>query len=74
MKSELSGAFLSLMIMLTYATHEFLAIELHDTMAGAGTDEESLTEMLMSRSNQELADTRNFYLICTSSCKTFLMQ
>ena len=70
LKSELSGAFRTLMIMLTYATHEFLAIELHDTMAGAGTDEESLTEILMSRSNEELAETRNFYLICMLSCKT----
>ena len=64
LKSELSGSFLTLMIMLTYATNEFLAIELHDTMAGAGTDEESLTEILMSRTNQELAETRNFYVVC----------
>ena len=47
---------------LTYSTGEFLAIELQETMAGlVGIDDASLIEILMSRSNQELAAARDFY-------------
>ena len=63
LKGELSGVFQTTCLMLSYATHEFLAIELHDAMAGTGCDEASMTEILMSRTNQEMADTRDFYAI-----------
>ena len=43
---------------------KFLSLELFDTMARAGTDEVSLTEIIMSRSNQELKDIGTFYMDC----------
>ena len=61
LKGELSGVFQTTCVMLSYATHEFLAIELHDAMAGIGCDQASMTEILMSRSNQEMENTRDFY-------------
>ena len=45
---------------------KFLSIELHETMALPGTDEASLTEVMISRSNQELAEIRNFFIDCKS--------
>lgn len=50
--------------MLTHNTIKFLSIELHETMARPGTDEASLTEILMSRSNQELKDIEYFFVGC----------
>lgn len=64
MKSELNGDFQVLAVMLTHDKSTFLSIELHETMAGAGTDEPALTEVLMSRTNQELADLRTTYGLC----------
>ncbi len=50
--------------MLTHGMIKFLSIELHETMALFGTDEASLTEIIMSRSNQELADIRDYFVAC----------
>lgn len=50
--------------MLTHDTAKFLSIELHETMARSGTDEVSLTEIVMSRTNQELADVRIAFIDC----------
>ena len=48
--------------MLTYPTHEFIARELEYSLtSNKGPDTKALTELLMSRSNQELADARAFY-------------
>lgn len=57
--------------MLTAPTNEFLARELQYSMTAnnKGPDTKAITEMLMSRSNQELADTREFY----EECKYFLL-
>lgn len=64
-KTYLTGQFQELSIMLTYPTHEFLARELEYSLnANKGPDTKALTELLMSRSNQELADTRDFYEKC----------
>ncbi|KAI9563873.1 hypothetical protein GHT06_011340 [Daphnia sinensis] len=62
LQSDLGGSFQTLTIMLTHGMIKFLSIELHDTMARAGTDEKSLTEIIMSRSNQELSEIRTFFL------------
>jgi annexin A7/11 len=48
---------------------KFLSIELHETMARPGTEEDSLTEILMSRTNQELSEIDTFF----SACKYNLM-
>ena len=51
-------------IMLTHSMVKFLSLELYETMSRLGTDETSLTEIVMSRTNQELADVRSFYVNC----------
>ncbi|EFX68427.1 hypothetical protein DAPPUDRAFT_114538 [Daphnia pulex] len=61
LQSELTGSFLTLSIMLTHGMIKFLSIELHETMARPGTDEPSLTEVIMSRSNQELDEIETFF-------------
>ena len=60
--------------MLTHFTIKFLSIELHETMARAGTDEVSLTEIVMSRSNQELAEVRHFFIDCKQCSKSKLLE
>lgn len=50
--------------MLTHGTIKFLSIELHETMALPGTDEPSLTEVMMSRSNQEMKEIETFFANC----------
>ncbi|EFX76220.1 hypothetical protein DAPPUDRAFT_322543 [Daphnia pulex] len=61
LQSELTGSFQTLSIMLTHGMIKFLSIELHETMARPGTDEPSLTEVIMSRSNQELDEIETFF-------------
>ena len=64
-KSYLTGQFQELSVMLTYPTHEFIARELEYSLtSNKGPDTKALTELLMSRSNQELADARAFYEEC----------
>ena len=53
--------------MLTHGMIKFLSIELHETMARPGTDEPSLTEIIMSRSNRELNEIETFF----NNCKYF---
>jgi annexin A7/11 len=64
LESDLNGSFQTLAVMLTHGMAKFLSIELHETMSRSGTDETSLTEIVMSRSNAELAEVRNFFLDC----------
>lgn len=67
LESEVTGNFKILSVMLTHSMIKFLSIELHETMEAPGTDEPSLTEVMISRSNQELADIQTFF----NSCKFF---
>nr|CAH0112028.1 unnamed protein product [Daphnia galeata] len=62
LKFDLAGSFQTLSIMLTHSMTKFLSIELHETMSGLGTAQRALTEIVMSRTNQELADVRSFYV------------
>lgn len=64
MKRNLVGSFQNICVKLTYAMSEYLALELQITLSGliGGIDDASLIEILMSRSNQELAEIRDFYL------------
>ncbi len=64
LKSDLAGTFQTLSIMLIHSMAKFLCLELYETMSRLGTDEASLTEIVMSRTNQELADVRSFYVDC----------
>ena len=58
----LSEPFQNLSIMLAYHKTKFLSIELNHALdANKGADTKVLTEMLMSRSNHELAEVRAFY-------------
>lgn len=56
--------------MLTAPTNEFLARELQYSLAASKSpDTKALTELLMSRSNQELEDARDFY----EECKFYIL-
>ena len=67
LESDLSGTFETLSVMLTHDVIKFLTIELHETMARPGTDEASLTEVMISRSNREIIDIGTFFSSCTYS-------
>ena len=64
LESNLNGNFGTLTVMLTRSMVEFLSIEIHEILVPRGTDQPSLTEVFMSRSNQELKEINDFYLIC----------
>uniref|UniRef100_A0A8D8UUL6 Annexin n=1 Tax=Cacopsylla melanoneura TaxID=428564 RepID=A0A8D8UUL6_9HEMI len=61
LKSELSGNFEELILALMVPTPLFLARELHDAMAGLGTTESTLIEILCSASNAEIHAIRHAY-------------
>lgn len=50
------------MILKSYPVGDFLASQLNEAMAGIDADEDTLTEILISRNNEELAATRDAYL------------
>lgn len=43
---------------------KFLTIELNEVIGRSGTDEGSITEIMISRSNQEMIEMTSFYNIC----------
>lgn len=59
LNSELNGELLQFTVSLTYSMSEYMARELHGTMFAPGTDEASLTEILISRKSAEMTDIRN---------------
>jgi len=54
LKSELGGKFEKLVLALMETPYDYLALELHGAMAGMGTDEDVLTEVLCTRSNSDI--------------------
>lgn len=60
-QSETSGNFENLLVALLTPTVDFYVKELHDAMAGIGTDEDVLIEVLCSMSNYEIHTIKNAY-------------
>ena len=64
LKSETSGNFAKLLTALCMSHVEFDCMELRKAMKGLGTDDSTLIEILMSRSNKRLKDIGALYLKC----------
>ena len=65
MKSELGGNFESVIVGLMMPTAHYCAKQLHKAMKGLGTDEETLVEVLCSRSQEEVALIASAYAVGT---------
>lgn len=63
-KSETSGNFENLLVALLTPIINYYVKELHDAMAGIGTDEDVLIEVLCSMSNYEIHTIKNAYERC----------
>ncbi len=61
LKGELSGAFERVILALITPLHDYLAEELHDAVAGLGTNERRLVEILCTASNSELQSIKTAY-------------
>ena len=62
LKSELSSNFENAVVALMLPPAEFDAVEGHRAIAGAGTDENTLIELLTTRTNSEIAALKAAYL------------
>jgi len=63
LKSELGGNFESVIVGLMMPTAHYCAKQLHKAMKGVGTDEETLVEVLCSRSQEEVALIASAYAV-----------
>lgn len=61
-RSETTGNFENLLVALLTPIVDFYVKELHDAMAGIGTDEDVLIEVLCSMSNYEIHTIKNAYV------------
>lgn len=60
-RSETSGNFGRILISLLMPRNEFYARELHDAMAGLGTDDDALIEIMCALSNSDIRDVSLLY-------------
>lgn len=60
-RSDTSGNFQKLLIALLTPVSEFLARELHNAIAGLGTDEDVLIELLCPSSNRQIQSMKEAY-------------
>ena len=61
LKSELSGGLKKLCVGLCMSPADFDAMNLNKAIKGLGTDEQVLTEIICTRSNQQLNDIKAAY-------------
>jgi annexin A7/11 len=61
LKSELSGKFADVIVACMMPLEQYYAKELHNAMAGLGTNEETLIEILCSVNNAQMQAIKNFY-------------
>lgn len=61
LKSELGGKFEDLILAMMKPHYEFMAKEVHDALAGIGTDEETVIEVICSATNGEIHAIKSTY-------------
>ena len=70
--SENSGNYLNLLVALMNTPIELAARSLHDAVAGAGTDERTLVEILCTTSHDDLQLIQGKYENCNSLLYSFI--
>lgn len=71
LKSELGGHFEDVIVALMTPPEEYLCQELHRCMEGMGTDEDTLVEILCTRTKPEIAAIVDTYERCEFSVNVF---
>lgn len=66
LKSELGGKFEDVIVALMVKPDEYLCKQLHKAMAGMGTDERTLIEILCTKTNEEISRLIGTYEDCRS--------